>query len=86
MLKMDIVDLENNTISTRFGSDKDLLAVVELDYPPAYGAVDLKAAIAALNASDLYQAKVEPWYPRPEPLNRGYLTEGPQDDPWPRHG
>jgi hypothetical protein len=88
MLKMTINDLERDHRRVYFGSERELmdrlLGYAKHFYPdfPA----NLDAAVAALNATDLYQVTVEPYV---EPIERNllpedYLTAEQGEDPWPR--
>lgn len=88
MLKMTVHDLENDRISTRFGSERELLEFLKLHYPVVSPAYHLDDAVQMLNDGDLFKVFVEPYVQDSSSnlLPDDYLTADQGDDPWPRAG
>lgn len=87
MLKLTIIDLENDKKDINFGSDKELLKYVKLAYSYQSNIYNLDDMLAYLNETGMFQAKSEPYvFDNPNVLPNDYLTSSSVEDPWPRLG
>lgn len=90
MLKMTVKDLENDRTEVRFGDELSLAAFLRDRYPHDLNTTsfDLDAEVGYLNASDLFEVKVEPFEQGIEQnrLPEDYLTAEQGEDPWVRAG
>jgi hypothetical protein len=87
MLKVQVKDLENDRTWTAFGDEKYLLKMLAGQFPVGE-ARTLDQAQAEMEATDLFEVKVEPYEPAAESniLPPDYLTAEQGEDAWPREG
>ncbi len=89
MLKLTVQDIEQDCLTTRYGSDRDLLEFLKRLQPGMLHHVyTLADALRILNDSDLYAARSQPYEPLASAnlLPDDYLTasQAESEDPWVR--